>query len=257
MSAWEAITVAAQTGKAAYDLAEELGLWKKWQTWLRKKRKILVLGASGTGKTQLVNSIANPLSEKLDVLQRTVTVERRSLLIGKSPFVFSDTPGQILDEAKRKVAITDAVRQKIDGVLNVVSYGYHEAAEADKSAAIPESGGHIARADYLEERREIEVALLSEWIPFFDIETAKWILTIVTKADLWWPERARPEKHYQEGSYAEALGEFKQMQTVLPYCSRIEPFYGTKTSGKFGESLKVAFRNHLIDSLLRLSGIDR
>ena len=92
-------------------------------------------------------------------------------------------------------------------------------------------------------RGGIEEDLLAEWVPIFDRETSKWILTVVTKADLWWPERARAEKHYVEGAYAEALGEFKPLQTVLPYCSRIEPFYGTN-DGKFGETLKVAFRNH-------------
>lgn len=67
-------------------------------------------------------------------------------------------------------------------------------------------------------------------MPLFDAETAKWVLTVATKADLWWPERDRVEHYYSEGSYAEALGAFKSVHTVQPYCSVIEPFYGTKTS---------------------------
>lgn len=214
-----------------------------------------MLGGSGAGKTQLINSILNPLSEKLNTLQRTIAVNRRQTTIARYPFVFSDTPGQILDEAKRKVAITDAVRTQIDGVLNVVSFGYHEAAEAGMALAIPESGGHIARSEYLADRRSVEENLLSEWVPIFDDKTAKWVLTVATKADLWWPDREKVEKYYSAGSYADALGTFKARHSVVPYCSVIEPFYGTKTSGKFGEHQKYALQNNLISCLLQLSEI--
>lgn len=111
---------------------------------MRRKKTILVLGASGAGKTQLINSLQNPLSETLSTLQRTVAVQKRKATIGEQRFVFSDTPGQIYDEAKRKVAITEAIRSRVEGVLNVVSFGYHEAAEAGKDAAIPERGGHCS-----------------------------------------------------------------------------------------------------------------
>lgn len=255
---WDTIvSTATRLGKAAYDLAEELGLWKRWRSWLKKKRKILVLGASGTGKSQLINSIADPLSDRLDTMQRTVAVERRLLMISGNPFIFSDTPGQLLDEAKRKVAITEAIRTQIEGVLNVACFGYHEAAEANRDDAVPTSGSQIAKADYLHQRREREESLLSEWVPLFDNQTARWVLTAVTKADLWWPDRARVEAHYTTGSYPQALGDFQGAHTVLPYCSRIEPFYGTRTSGKFGETLKLALRNHLLDSILRLCCVER
>jgi hypothetical protein len=257
MTTWAALATTATTLNAARKAAAELGIWNKFVTWWKKKHSILVLGASGAGKTQFVNSLLSPISDKFAPMQRTVTVEKRAILIGKSPFIFSDTPGQMLDEAKRKVAITEAIRKKVEGLINVVSFGYHEAAEADKRDALPLSGGHIARADYLETRRSIEEDLLSEWVPFFEGDSAKWILTVVTKADLWWPERERVEKHYSDGDYADALGEFKSQHTVLPYCSRIEPFYGTRTSGKFGESLKMPLREHLLDSLLRLSKVER
>ncbi len=252
MSGWESLAA-----KAAYDLAKQSGFWNSWKTWLKRRRKILVLGGSGTGKTQLINSIMNPMSEKLTTLQRTVAVEKRNITIGEYPFIFSDTPGQLLDEAKRKIAITDAIRSQIEGVLNVVSFGYHEAAEARKERAIPESGGHIARSDYLQDRRAIEERLLSEWVPMFDPATAKWVLTVATKADLWWPDRDRVEKHYSEGSYAEGLGSFRTSHTLVPYCSIIEPFYGTKTSGRFGEHQKYALQSNLLDCLLRLSGVCR
>ncbi len=244
---------ALSTVKDVNTVAKELGFWDKIRDLLKQKRKILVLGASGAGKTQFVNS----LGEGSKQTPRTVAVEKRSLRIGTNLFVFSDTPGQQLDEAKRKVAITEANRTKIDGVVNIVCYGYHEAIEARKRDAIPTSGGHIARKEFLEFRRGEELKLLSEWVPILDLDTVRWVLTIVTKADLWWPERERIETYYSAGTYIQALGTLKSVHTVLPYCSRIEPYYGTKTSGKFGETQKLALREHLLDSLLRLCDIQR
>ena len=191
--------------KGGYTVGKELGLWQKLATSLRRKRKILVLGASGAGKTQFVNAVKNPLSIRLTTSQRTVSVERRKVTVEGFPFVLLDTPGQVLDEAKRKVAITDAIRRGVEGIINVTCYGYHEAAEAGSADAVAGTGGHIAKASYLTARRQVEMNLLSEWVPFMDEKMARWVITLVTKADLWWPEKERVQHYYEQGNYAGAM----------------------------------------------------
>jgi energy-coupling factor transporter ATP-binding protein EcfA2 len=171
-----------------YDIGEEFGLWKKLRSTLRRRKKILVLGASGAGKTQFVNSLISLLSERLSGRQRTISVQRRKVLVDEYPFLLLDTPGQQGDEAKRKPEITNVLRSPIEGLINVACFGYHEAAEAGSADALPKSGRGIASADYLDRRRNVELGLLSEWVPLLDATAVRWVLTVVTKADLWWPE---------------------------------------------------------------------
>lgn len=246
-----------EIAKKGYDIGAEFGLWKKLRSTLRRRKKILVLGASGTGKTQFVNSLMNPLSERLGGRQRTISVQRRKVLVDEYPFLLLDTPGQQGDEAKRKPEITNVLRNPIEGLINVVCFGYHEAAEAGSADALPKSGRGIANADYLDRRRRVELALLSEWVPFLDPTSVRWVLTVVTKADLWWPDDKRIQTHYERGPYAARLDDFKAKHSVLPYCSVIEPFFGSRTSGRFGDSERAKLRSHLLESLIQLTGVTR
>lgn len=252
MSDW--ISLAASAAGAAKDA----GFFEKWRRWLRRKKRVLVLGASGAGKTQFVHSLIDPLSPALNpTFRRTVAVEKRALVLDNHPFLLIDTPGQRLDEAKRKRAVTAALADGIEGIVNVVAFGYHEAAEAKAELAVPEDGKRIARADYLATRRGVELELLSEWVPFFGAESVKWVLTVVSKADLWWPEADKAVSHYLEGGYASTITEMGVGHSVLPHCSVIEPFYGHKTSGKFGDHHRANLQSHLRETLIRLTGAVR
>lgn len=233
--------------------------WTKWQKWLRARRKILVLGASGAGKTQFVHSLIDPMSATIPSLtQRTVSVDRRKVTLDDYRFLLLDTPGQVLDKPKRRHAINEALHRGVEGVINIVCFGYHEAAEAGRAGAIPASGRNIARADYLERRRQVEIELLSEWVPLVDVKLTKWVLTVVTKADLWWPTRKRVSAYYESGDYSERLSVTPEVAvSVLPHCSVIEPFYGHKTSGRFGDHDRAGLQGHLRETLIRLTGAER
>ncbi|MEW6347887.1 MAG: GTPase domain-containing protein [Thermodesulfobacteriota bacterium] len=244
--------------KELYDEAKERGLWEKIRALLRGRKRILLLGASGAGKTQFVESIADALTDRLSPIQRTVAVEKRKAIIHDYPFLMLDTPGQRMDEAKRKKAITEAIGTGVEGIINVVCWGYHEADEADRSKAIPSKGNLIAKPDYLKERRDIELELLSEWVPWVDAGVSNWILTLLTKADLWWPDNDNAiRRYYEDGEYATIIRPTAISHSVVPYCSVIEPFYGTRTGGRFGDHQRAALRHHLLETLVRMSGIER
>ena len=251
MSLWVEIPV------GAYKIGKELGLWERFLNAFKKKRKILVLGASGAGKSQFVASLTPKLPFSLPSQPRTVDVHKKRAKIDKTPFILVDTPGQLHDEAKRKKAISDSIRDGVEGIINVVCYGYHEDEEARSAFAKPKSTNSIANKPYLRCRRKVELEQLAEWVPIIDRQTSKWILTIVTKADLWWPDTENEvSETYQTGEYAEKFGDFSIIHHVLPYCSVIEPFYGTKTSGVFGDHHRTVLRENLFKTILRLSGVE-
>jgi hypothetical protein len=49
----------------------------------------------------------------------------------------------------------------------------HEADEAGSATALPDKGPGLAKAQYLQDRREVELNLLSEWVPRLDADTTK------------------------------------------------------------------------------------
>lgn len=256
MIPWGDLIAGGVTAGLGY--AKEAGWWKKLLASLRRKKTVLVLGASGAGKTQFVNSILDPLSPRLTSSERTTGAHPRRALIKDNPFRLIDTPGQLLDEGKRKPAIRDAVRKGVEGIVNVVSYGYHEAAEAGASRAVPDRGRAVARPEYLKERRAAELDLLSEWAPLFDETTTRWVLTVVTKADLWWPDDGdRIRRSYEQGVYSGRLLELRSIHSVVPYCSVIGPFYGFRTGGRFGDEHRNRLRQNLLRSLLELTGLTK
>jgi energy-coupling factor transporter ATP-binding protein EcfA2 len=251
MSSWVKLAV------GAYELGKDGSFLKRLRTKLRRKKRILVLGASGAGKTQFLHSLKERNSPRLNQRQRTTTVHKSYTVIDEYPFLMFDTPGQVLDEAKRKTAIAEAIKGRMHGIINVACYGYHEAAEAGGDQALIEKGPGIAKVSFLRERQEVERNLLSEWVPFLDGETTPWVLTVVSKADLWWPEHAEIQRYYAEGEYAQALGDLATIHSVVPYCSIIEPYYGSKTSGRFGETEKTNLRHNLMETILQLIGVTR
>ena len=62
---------------------------------------------------------------------------------------------------------------------------------------------------------------LSEWVGLLgDRETAGWLITVVTKSDLWWEQRATVREYYESGAYHEALGPYR---ISIPMSSNIVP----------------------------------
>src|ERR1051325_7607158 len=120
-------------------LVHSAGLFDKAYAKLRKKYRFAVFGQSGTGKSNLLLSIENPLAPAVDRYNRTVANRTVRLLIAGRPFLFIDTPGHGEYKDARDDVVTAAQkepllrRKRFNGVLNVVSYGYHEGPREDLS----------------------------------------------------------------------------------------------------------------------------
>lgn len=231
-------------------LAHKQGWFDRLISALKTKHRVLVLGSTGTGKTILLDSLTEAVPRAIDLMTRTEFVDERAVRIEKAPFIFVDTPGQIGHESRRRREILKAIKTGIDGVVNVVSYGYHESRVYDSDEAL-EKGK--ASTQFLERQRQEEVRQLSEWTSLLGgRETTGWLITVVTKADLWWNHRKEVMKFYESGPYFQALGPAKALHpVVLEYCSIFQKFYGrSPMSGDFQDEDRVRSRAHLLREIL-------
>ncbi len=99
--------------------------------------------------------------------------------------------------------------------------------------------------------------MLNEWTPFLGgLDSVGWLITVVTKADLWWKRRDEVLPHYQTGPYFRALGEAQSLKpVVLEYCSVFQKFYGQGAmSGDFQDSDRIRAKAQMIRSLLAAIG---
>jgi hypothetical protein len=124
----EPITAIGALGKASdagieiYKLAKELGLVSKLKSFLKKKKRILVLGSTGTGKTLFVRSFGNLIPEIINRASRTEFPTKHVFDFGpRLNAQLTDTPGQIIHASRRFPAIKEAMT-RADGVINIVSY---------------------------------------------------------------------------------------------------------------------------------------
>lgn len=142
----------------------------------------------------------------------------------------------------------------VEGIINVVSYGYNEASSVmlpaiGASAKIPKS--------FLKQQRELEIAMLDEWKGLLgDGESARWLVTVATKADLWWKQQEKVMNYYAGGRYQQALGEAQLLKpVVLEYCSVFQKFYGqVSMSGDFQDSDRIRVKAQMIRTLLAAIG---
>lgn len=115
------------------------GLLNKLVALVRRKKKILLLGASGVGKTQFVRALKEDIVRSIPRTERSKFTDKTRIVFENLPFLFIDTPGHVDSAAIRKKAIRSAIRTGVSGIINVVSFGYHET-EVRTSEAISSNG---------------------------------------------------------------------------------------------------------------------
>lgn len=227
--------------------ADKRGWLDRLKQSFRKKHCVLILGSSGVGKTNFLASLKDNMAEAVEALNRTEFVQRNRISLSNEPFIFVDTPGQELHQSRRIQAIREDMGHGIDGIINVTCFGYHEGASGKKN--VFEEDGSV-RQDFLEQNRSNEIRLMNEWSDLLgDPKTAGWLITLVTKADLWWDHEDEVLNYYRTGNYFEALGPAQSLHpVVLPYCSVFHKFYKT---GSLSGRLDDADRSHLQAALIR------
>ncbi len=132
----------------------------------------------------------------------------------------------------------------------MVAYGYHEGMKGEDRAIA--QNGQVNEA-FLEERRSIELESMGEWVGLLG-EAGKvgWVLTLVSKADIWWNRRDEVMAYYSSDTYLRSLGKLSNIHIgVLPYFSIFHKFYGrSPLSGLVDDEDRYRLRVELIDRLL-------
>lgn len=235
-----------------YKLAKEQGWIDKLLSLAAKRHKILILGASGVGKSNLTSSLTTLAPEVIHHSRRTAGTPRTSIKYESVPFDIIDTPGQVPQRAVRTRAVTEHCSTAAV-VMNVVCYGYHEYARG-KGAAFDEHGK--VKPEYTETNREREREFVGEWSELVGVQSKCQLVTVVTKADLWWELHDEVLDYYETGEYFDALGPCQSFApTVIPYCSVFHKLYGVgELSGSFDEEDRLRTRANLLKSLCELVG---
>jgi energy-coupling factor transporter ATP-binding protein EcfA2 len=249
------IAVAIEVSAALWRASEDLKIAEKLRDIFRKKEVLIVLGASGSGKTNLIVSLnsAAGLVDPIWRMNRTTATVRHKVRIKGQPFQVIDTPGQALHESDRLSSVRQVAAQPMVRVVNVVSYGYHEY-DTDASNAVRPDGQ--PRAEFLDKHRNEEVRALKQWLPILgDRNTTKWVMTAVAKADLWWHDQESVLRHYKDGEYNQMIraSDSRLHHVVLPYCSVAHKFYNaTPLDGSFDDSDRMKTNIHFLQQLVAL-----
>ncbi len=138
-----------------------------------------------------------------------------------------DIPGGETEAFQRESIIRDSTRHSNLGVVSVVSFGFHEGLFQSEQALDADT----ADLHFLKERRQAELEMLDEWIPILcgTKGCAKWIITLATKADLWWQNGDNQPvlEYYRSGAYWRALEKWARHipHSVHSFSSLDQRFY--------------------------------
>ena len=120
-----------------------------------------------------------------------------------------------------------------------------------KAEAITDTGE--VRQSFLERQRQVEIEALTEWTRLLGSRTvANWLITVISKADLWWEQKEKVTAHYTFGLYHDALGDAERLDpVVMEYCSVFHKFFGEgRLSGYLDDAERKLLRMNLFSQLL-------
>lgn len=222
-----------------------------WNYTIYKPAKILIIGVSGSGKTQFLNSFLG-----IPMLQdnRTYVPDNKYFIFDNGRKIqFIDLPGHTTLQGARQKYIDEITKNKIKGIINVVNYGYNDAEQ--NNADVFKTGENEVKPAYLIDNRKSELSQLKEWLNRIHGESKPdWIITIVNKADIWYNQKDEVMDYYENGDYGDEFKEIKRVTNhfVFKYCSVINPFGGRPMTLIMSELEKNEMQKHLKESLLRL-----
>lgn len=177
-----------------------------------EKRSILIVGAGGVGKTTLGKIFSEPRDFLTDFdaeYTESIGVEQFSPV--DDPVIeFVVPPGQ---EHRRETTWNDVPSDissgKVRGLIVVNAAGHHTLGEISyKRHRLYDGNKGRFLERYLADRREEEVKILQHPAPHIRQTNRKlWILSFVSKQDLWRARQETVEEFYRTGPYGSVLAE--------------------------------------------------
>jgi hypothetical protein len=176
-------------------------------------RGVLIIGPGGVGKSTTGRFLLAGGFELPDDAPQgyTESLDLETYALADDPDVeVVVPPGQ----RHRRDATWGDLERKISaggfrGIILTCSYGYHSLGQfsyKDHRLYRGDLGAFVT--SFLDDCRKDELAVLERLRPHICAVGRKfWILTLVTKQDLWWHDRSNVETFYQEGRYGRAMAE--------------------------------------------------
>lgn len=177
--------------------------------------QVAIFGPPGAGKSTLGRFLSGNMGELTSPSGYIASADIEPyLLSGEIVCTITALPGQ---ERLRDETWTRFYRHlssgKSTGVINVVSYGHHALDMSYKRHnlfTVDMSKKEFLQA-YVEDRKKEEVRILKDLASRLrDAPGTIWMITLVTKQDLWWAQRDAVEDHYCKGEYNSIIEEIRK-----------------------------------------------
>lgn len=225
------------------------GIKYYFNKFLRRKIKVLVYGDSGVGKTQFLMTITGKNSYIAPT--RTRQVQHYDLVLRSGRKVrFIDTPGHKSTQKARNQALNAMTKGKVDGIINLVDYGYQDSEQVQENLdKVFRSGSNDVKEEYLRDNRKLEIDRTREVISRISADvTIKWFITLINKADVWNEKRQEVIGYYEGEEFKEVMENLEHATTVTtcPFCSVITPFGNRPMKLTYSERNKKADYDNLI-----------
>ena len=157
--------------------------------------KILILGPGGVGKSTLARMLCKEYDGLVNVpgeYDESLSVESYTLDDDKTEIVVP--PGQKhRREATWTELLADVASGQYRGIIVMLAYGHHSLGDISyKQHKLYETGDTKAAflPKYCQHQRADEIRVVEQIVQQLKLVTTKtWMLSVVTKEDLWWKNR--------------------------------------------------------------------
>lgn len=244
----------------------------------RGRLRVAIFGAGGTGKTTLGQFLSGRLNPDAAVTKYRESITTETYRLGGDVICsLIIPPGQprrarhSWPELYRSLA-----RGRSAGIMNVVAWGYHSFSFEGlgyRDHRLYQAGMSTEdfMAAFLADMRRLELDGLREIAPHLKTAPGRlWMVTLVTKQDLWWADRETVRRYYTEGEYnaliedvARARGDdnfrhdYLSASLVLTNFRTDQGEILASTVAGYDQGIRLANLNRLFDAVIALVSGER